>query len=235
MKKTLLFLFLGTICSLNAQNTHMLGLTVGVGSPMGKFAKQGDSATGYANSGLTYTINYDYATSKNWGGYFTFINQSFGFDADNYTRSNDPDFTRTEYFGFNYNIKSLNYGASYIINKNHKFSVTPKLGMGISIIRANAVGVNYRFLGSDLSVTEAINSTAAVNYNFGFDFTFRKSVESQLSYYVKTYWQTSSPELNHTTTTKIDGQLFDKTISKYTQSMGYSSFSVGVRYILKRK
>lgn len=235
MKRILLIIFVGTICTLNAQKTHMLGLTFGIGSPLGKFAEKGDSSTGYATSGLNYTLNYDYVTSKNWGGYFTFINQSFGFDADNYTYSDDPDLTRTAYAGFNYNIKSLNYGLSYMINKNHKISFIPKIGTGISIYRANTVGVNYSFLGSDISLTDVSKSTAAINYNFGFDLTFRKSTESQLSYYVKTFWQASSPEFNHTTTTNINGQFFDKTIAKYNQSMGYSSFSVGVRYILRQK
>jgi hypothetical protein len=235
MKKSILIFLLCIIGSLSAQKTHMIGITIGTASPSGNFAKQGDSSTGFASSGLNYTLNYDYVTSKNWGGYFTFVNQSFGFDADNYTDLKDPDFRRTSYKGFRYNIKSLNYGLSYIINKNHKISFVPKLGIGLSLIRANEVSANYNVFGSNVSVTESTNSAVSINYNFGFDLTFRKSVESQFSYYLKSYWQAMSPEINHTNIAKFDGQILDKTISKYTQSMGHSSFSIGVRYILKSK
>jgi hypothetical protein len=174
-------------------------------------------------------------TSKNWGGYFTFVNQSFGFDVDNYTDLIDPDLRRTSYKGFNYNIKSLNYGLSYIINKNHKISFVPKLGIGLSLIRANEVSANYIAFGSNVSSIESTNSTVSINYNFGFDLTFRKSVESQFSYYLKSYWQAMSPDLEHTNTVKLEGQILDKTTSKYPKSMGHSSFSIGVRYILKSK
>lgn len=235
MKKSIFFLLLSVIGSLNAQKTHMIGITIGTGSPLGKFATQGDSSTGLASSGLNYTLNYDYVTSKNWGGYFTFVNQSFGFDANKYTDLKDPDFRRTSYKGFNYNIKSLNYGLSYIINKNNKISFVPKLGIGLSLIRANEVSANYNLLGSNVSVTESTNSAVSINYNFGFDITFRKSVESQFSYYLKSYWQAMTPEINHTNTAKFDGQILDKTTSKYPKSMGHSSFSIGVRYILNSK
>lgn len=240
MKKSIFILLLSVISSLNAQKTHMIGITIGTGSPLGKFATQGDSSTGLASSGLNYTLNYDYVTSKNWGGYFTFVNQSFGFDADKYTDLKDPDlidpdFRRTSYKGFNYNIKSLNYGLSYIINKNNKISFVPKLGIGLSLIRANEVSANYIAFGSKVSSIESTNSTISINYNFGFDITFRKSVESQFSYYLKSYWQAMAPDLERTNTLKLEGQILEKTTSKYPQSMGHSSFSIGVRYILKSK
>lgn len=236
MKKTLIILVLLLCSNINAQVTHMLGFTVGVNKPLGKFAKQGDSSTGYALGGLAYTLNYDYVSHKNnFGGFFTFSNQSFGFDADNYTSLNDPDFTRTSYSGFRYNIKSINYGFLYIINKNSKVSFIPKVGLSSSFTRSTSLDANYVLLGSSLSINESVKSSAALNLNFGLDLTFRKSTESQLSYFIKMFWQTGNYETEHTLTTKLNGQLFDRTQDTYNQSMGFYSYSIGARYILKHK
>lgn len=236
MKKTIVILILLLSSNIKAQVTHMLGFTVGVNKPLGKFAKQGDSSTGYALGGLAYTVNYDYVSHKNnFGGFFTFSNQSFDFDADNYTSTDDPDLTRSSYSGFRYNIKSINYGFLYIINKNSKVSFIPKVGAGTSFSRATSLDAKYLFSGNSITLNETVKASSAFNLNFGLDLTFRKSTESQLSYFVKMFWQTGSYEAEHTLTTKLNGQLFDKTQNTYNQSMGFYSYSIGARYILKHK
>ena len=160
MKKTIIILFLVLSSTIDAQVTHMLGLTFGVNKPLGDFAKKGDSTTGYAMGGLAYTLNYDYVSHKNnWGGFLTFTNQSFGMDADKYTSSDDPDIIRTSYYGIRYNIKSINYGILYIINKNNKVSFIPKLGAGTSFSRSSSLDANYQVLGSALSVNESVKAS----------------------------------------------------------------------------
>ncbi len=236
MKKTLTTTILALITITSyAQNTHMLGITIGTTNPIGNFSKDDDSTSGYAKSGLCYTLNYDYTSPKNWGGFFTFANQSFAFDAQEYTNINDPDYQRYNYAWNNYNIKSINTGYSYIFNKNGKISIIPKIGTGLNIIKSRVVEADYLVFGSNMNFKETIQSQLLFNINFGVDLTFRKSIESQLSYYVRYNINSSSGESTNNATIKINGVVFDQFTDKTTKSYGFSSFSVGARYILKKK
>ncbi len=236
MKKcSLLTLIILVQLGLSAQTTKMLGITFGTTSALGKFGKNGDSTTSNAKGGLCYNLNYDYVSAKNWGGFISFSNQSFGLDADIYTDLNDPDFTRTSYSWTNYNIKTLNSGYSYYINKNSTVSFIPKIGIGFNIIRGMTIEADYLALGSNVNFKEEKDGAFLINYNLGLDIAYRKSPESRLGYYVKYQLNFSSGEISSKTSTRINGSLFDESSSKINKPYNFSSFSIGARYILKGK
>jgi hypothetical protein len=237
MKKNIYFLLVvfSLVNSINAQTTKMLGVTVGTTSALGKFGDTEDSTTGYARGGLCYAIDYDFITAKNWGGFIGITNQSFGFDADKYTESDDPDFPRTSYAWTRYNLKSLNFGASYIFNKNNKISIMPKIGTGFSILRNMDVDAEYIYLGNTFDVNQFSEASLFTNINLGLDMNFRKSMESQLGYFVKLNFQSGSTEITRTEKVKVNGQLIDQSTSKFDRSISTYSFSIGVKYIFKNK
>lgn len=236
MKKTLTTAILAIIVITSyAQNTKMLGLTFGTTTPLGNFSKQKDSTSGFATGGLCYALDYDIVTNKNLGGFFSISNQSFGFDADKYTESNDPDFPRMSYAWTRYNLKSLNFGASYILNKNSQISFMPKLGAGFSVLRNMDVDAEYLYLGNSFELNQYSEASLFTNFNFGIDMQFRKSAESQLGYFVKLNFQSGSTEITRTEKVRANGQLIDQSTSKFDRSISTYSFGIGVKYIFKNK
>ncbi len=232
---SLLILVFVTYLGAHSQTTKMLGITFGTTSALGKFGEKKDSTTGYASGGFCYTLDYDFITAKNWGGFIGITNQSFGFDADKYTESDDPDFPRTSYAWTRYNLKSLNFGASYIFNKNNKISIMPKIGTGFSVLRNMDIDGEYLYLGNTVDLNQFSEASLFTNFNLGLDMNFRKSMESQLGYFVKLNFQSGSTEITRTETVKMNGQLIDQSTSKFDRSISTYSFSIGVKYIFKNK
>lgn len=232
----LITLLILTLNFTNAQRTHLLGATIGTTTPLGNFSKQDDSSCGSAKGGLCYIIDYDFVSPKNWGGFFSISNQSFGFDADKYTDLNDPDFLRTSYSWTNYNLKSLNFGVSYILNKNSKVSFMPKLGTGFSVLRNMSVDAEYLLNSSNtVNYNEFTEASLFSNVNLGLDIQFRKSTESQLGYFMKFNFLSGSTEITQTGKMKVNSILFDQTIEKFNRNISSYTFSIGVKYIFKSK
>lgn len=238
MKKTLTTAILAfTVITSYAQNTKMLGITFGTSTPLGKFAEKGDSSTGYATGGVCYALEYDLITSKNWGFNLSITNQSFGFDAEKYTESNDPDFPLNSYEWTRYNIKSLNFGASYILNKNSKISVIPKIGSSLSVLRNMDIDAEYIDLNTfdNFKVNEFTEANLYSNINFGADFLFRKSPESQFAYCIKLNFQSGNTDLTMTNSYKLNNLYIGKEETKFNRSISSYTFGFGIKYIFKSK
>jgi hypothetical protein len=111
----------------------------------------------------------------------------------------------------------------------------PKIGTGFSILRNMDVDAEYIYLGNTFDVNQFSEASLFTNINLGLDMNFRKSMESQLGYFVKLNFQSGSTEITRTEKVKVNGQLIDQSTSKFDRSISTYSFSIGVKYIFKNK
>jgi len=221
--------------ALHSQTQKYVGITLGASYPLQAFGAKNinDSLSGYGTGAIGYTINYDAIRDNNFGYYFSYTNHSIGFDIDQFCTDLKPSgYTLQSGSSKRYNIKGLNFGASYTILSKHKLNIAPKLGIGLSICRNRTATATYTNGVSTIGVKTEAPTVSALNLNYGFDLNYKSTPDSKFSYSLKLIWQLQSPNFTNTITTSLNGGQFDKSQQTYNQPQAFYSFGIGARYNL---
>ncbi len=234
--KYLYYLLLLIAQNLFGQSSGNISFGLGFSNPLGQFSATDfyDSTSGYGQLGLAYSLRYEKNYSNGFGIFLNIQNASIGFDIEEYLKDGEEELGNgwkwSEYSTSRYNIKSLNLGGQYVLNREHKFNVIPFLGLGISACRSYDMDFTYVNGSNNLRAKYNEDNQTVLNLNFGFNLNY--DISERVGIILKLNYQSQIPTFSNDYQIYINGINADNGIDKRNQPMFFSTTTFGIKYKL---
>jgi len=214
------------IVGYSAEEKNMVGVKIGVGIPVGKFAKTDDTQddSGYAKAGLMAELNYARKLNDRYTLMFVARDAAFKFDINTFAAISTRK-TKVPWQGTAdpWSVLSLCLGGSRTINStNEKLLVTSKALIGIAFATTPEVILTYGPASIDMLPDNA--TSPAIILGLGVKY---KSNSGKISFLFDADYAT----VNATFSQQVyyrNGQLFSTGVSHYNQPMNSVNISAGI-------